>query len=129
VRENQKGKHQNNIDKLAKLIRACLDWYLTAFGTEFPYTKLDILFVSSFNDVKAIKNAGCIVLDESFIENELNLLESTELNKIIANDICHMWFGNCVTPSWWNDQWMIDSISLFFSQLCLMNLSKSVNYS
>ena len=60
--------------------------------------------------------------------NELNELETCNLNNIIASSISHMWFGfgNGVACKWWDDIWMNDSFSLFISQYLLKKISENV---
>jgi aminopeptidase N len=112
-----------------KTARACLNWYIENFGSNFPFSKLDIVFTPNFKVTKAIQNVGCILIDEGLIFNTPNKLEACDLNKIIANNICHMWFGNAITSSWWNDTWLNDAFSLFLSQHCLKLISETVNKS
>uniref|UniRef100_A0A4W4GQ45 Aminopeptidase n=1 Tax=Electrophorus electricus TaxID=8005 RepID=A0A4W4GQ45_ELEEL len=36
---------------------------------------------------------------------------------LIAHDLGHMWFGNLVTLSWWNEVWLSEGLALYMSYL------------
>ncbi len=95
----------------------------------YPYPKLDIVFAPYFNQTIAVQNVAAIIIDENFILNDLNKLEACNLNKVIANEICHMWFGNSLTSSWWDDLWLNDAFSMFVSQHCLKVIAEKVRSS
>jgi len=93
----------------------------------FPFEKLDIVFIPAFARTESSQNVGCIFIDEFYIINDLNQLETCNLNNIIAKNICHMWFGNAVSCVWWDDLWLNDAFSLYLSQYCLKKISEKVN--
>ena len=126
VRDALKYRSENGMRLVLKTARACLNWYIDNFGCDFPYSKLDIVFTPYLSETRAIQNVGCILIDENFILNDPNKLEACALNKIIANDICHMWFGNAITSIWWNDLWLNDALSMFTSLHCLKTISETV---
>jgi len=38
---------------------------------------------------------------------------------IAAHEVAHQWFGNLVTPRWWDDVWLKEGLSSFFGFLAM----------
>lgn len=39
--------------------------------------------------------------------------------QIIAHELAHSWFGNLVTPKWWNDLWLKEGFACYMSYIAL----------
>ena len=53
---------------------------------------------------------------------------STEANKgrvgeVVGHELAHQWFGNLVTPLWWNDLWLKEGFSTFIGYQVLQEVS------
>ncbi|CAF4278032.1 unnamed protein product, partial [Rotaria sp. Silwood2] len=78
------------------------------FQVNYPISKVDHIAVPDF-DAGAMENFGCILYRETrlFYNNRT----STSINKqevalVIAHELAHQWFGDLVSPSWWDDLWL-----------------------
>ena len=55
----------------------------------------------------AMENVGCITYNDARLcDKEMSLPLMTWFCTIIQHELCHMWFGNLVTMSWWSDLWL-----------------------
>ena len=77
------------------------------FNYPYPYGKLDLIAVPDFA-YGAMENAGAIIYRESalLINERTSLGQKRGALTTHAHELAHQWFGNLVTPKWWNDIWL-----------------------
>ena len=82
------------------------------FGIAYPFDKLDLIAIPDFG-AGGMENAGAIAYDESYVllANSAGIEERRELLSIHAHEIAHHWFGNLVSPKWWDDLWLNESFA------------------
>ncbi len=78
----------------------------------YPYEKLDIVAAPAWPS-GATELAAAITYRESrILRNETTgpaLLRA--IKEIHAHELAHMWFGNLVTPPWWDDLWLKEAFA------------------
>jgi alanyl aminopeptidase len=82
------------------------------FGIAYPYTKLDIAAVPDF-EAGAMENVGLITFRDVFLlhGDRPTIDQHREFVAIQAHEVAHQWFGNLVTPRWWDDIWLNESFA------------------
>ncbi len=82
------------------------------FGVPYPYEKLDILAVPDFG-FGAMENAGAIVYREQLLlmDDASPLRQKKSYGAVHAHEMAHQWFGNLVTPKWWDDIWLNEAFA------------------
>ncbi|CAG12385.1 unnamed protein product, partial [Tetraodon nigroviridis] len=65
----------------------------------------------------AMENWGLSVFVEQKILLDPEVSSSSyqmELTMVVVHEICHQWFGDLVTPVWWEDVWLKEGFAHFF---------------
>ncbi len=96
--------------RISPAILARLEAY---FGVPYPYAKLDQIAVPEFV-FGGMENAGLITYTDTAL-----LMDPAKpsfgarrgLANLIAHEMAHMWFGDLVTMSWWDDLWLNESFA------------------
>ena len=93
-----------------KLVAILEDW----FGTPYPYEKLDSVAIPMTAGFSGMENAGLITYRETRI-----LIDPADASEdarrafvvLAAHEIAHHWFGDLVTPAWWDDLWLNEAFA------------------
>lgn len=82
------------------------------FGIGYPFQKLDILAVPDFA-AGAMENAGAVTFRERYmlLEPDAPLDQKRGTLTVQAHELAHQWFGDLVTPAWWDDIWLNESFA------------------
>ncbi|MDA8708290.1 M1 family metallopeptidase [Hellea sp.] len=82
------------------------------FGTPYPYEKLDLIAAPEYA-FGAMENPGAIVYREylMLLDEDSPLSQKRAYNGVHSHELAHQWFGNLVTPVWWEDIWLNEAFA------------------
>ena len=82
------------------------------FGTPYPYEKLDLIAAPEYA-FGAMENPGAIVYREFLLllNEDSPLSQKRSYNRVHSHELAHQWFGNLVTPVWWEDIWLNEAFA------------------
>ncbi|XP_051168547.1 aminopeptidase Q-like [Leptopilina boulardi] len=83
-------------------------------GIPYELPKMDIIAIPNYIH-GAMENWGLIVFKEEYLLRNDSSLESDILKtyKFMVHEVAHQWFGNLVTPAWWDDLWITEGLASY----------------
>jgi aminopeptidase N len=81
------------------------------FGIPYPYPKLDQLASPVMGG--AMENVGAVIYGDPILllDADAPIRQQQTFGMVVAHELAHQWFGNLVTPAWWEDTWLKESFA------------------
>ncbi|MEX0429724.1 aminopeptidase N [Nocardioides sp. DS6] len=98
-------------EELLTLTRQSFDEFHRLFGIRYPFGSYHQAFVPEFN-AGAMENPGCVTFRDPLVFTS-RVTRGQRINRAttVAHEMAHQWFGNLVTPVWWDDLWLNESFA------------------
>jgi aminopeptidase N len=114
-------------DEIFEFTRQGFDYFHAAFGRRYPFAKYDQIFVPEFN-AGAMENAGAVTIHEDFIfRSRVTEARRESRAETLLHELAHMWFGDLVTMTWWDDLWLNESFATWASVVALAEATRWTN--
>ena len=100
-------------DEILEITAQGLDYFDAHFGYPYPWGKYDSIFVPEYN-LGAMENPGLVTFTENYLfRSQATRAQHAGRTNTILHEMSHMWFGDLVTPHWWDDLWLKESFAEF----------------
>src|SRR5277367_3998060 len=85
-----------------------IQFYNQWYGIKYPFRKLDMLAIPDYEWGGMENTASIFYRDTALLFDDSTASVFTRRSQavIIAHEIAHQWFGDLVTPVWWDDIWL-----------------------
>ena len=98
-------------DELRRTSEDCFAHYAVLIDEPYPFDSYDQVFVPGLN-WGAQEMPGCVTYrDELLPRGAITDTQRAIRAVIIAHEMSHMWFGDSMTMTWWEDTWRQESVA------------------
>ncbi|KAK7461238.1 hypothetical protein BaRGS_00038713, partial [Batillaria attramentaria] len=99
-------------------------WYNDQFLPPYEtyISKVDHIAIPDFN-AGAMENWGLITYREALLYNDMGTASDLSwVASVISHELAHMWFGNKVSPLWWDWLWLNEAFANYFESYAVESL-------
>ncbi|XP_065214647.1 aminopeptidase N-like [Planococcus citri] len=113
VRPNAKKQASYALQQSTKSLKQ-MEGYI---GIPHKLPKLDVVGVPDF-EAGAMENWGMTTYRERFVIMDEQLpssaIQKSAATQVISHEFAHQWFGDLVTPAWWDYLWLNEGFARYF---------------
>lgn len=115
-------------EQLFTVTKQGFDFFEKEFGLAYPFVKYDQIAVAEFN-AGAMENAGAVTFAEDYFVFRSKVTDRAYnwRANVILHEMAHMWFGDLVTMTWWDDLWLNESFAEWASYVALASATRFKN--
>lgn len=115
-----------DVDFLLTMGPQILKFYEEYFAAPYQVPKTDVIAMEHY--ISDIQNMGLLYLPESvafYDAEESSIAKRQSVMLSLCHAFSHEWFGNLVSPEWWDDVWLMDGFASYFQYRCLEYFDQS----
>ncbi len=115
-RETDRDRLLRNAGAIFDLHAAALAWLEDYTGIPYPFRKFDFVLLPAFQ-YGGMEHPGAIFYREQALLLDESATQNAQLGRasLIAHETAHMWFGDLVTMTWFDDVWMKETLANFMA--------------
>lgn len=115
-RESDSIRLNNSIDEIFDWHIKSLDWLEDYTSIKYPFSKFDFALIPSFQ-YGGMEHPGAVFYKASSLLLDENPTINQEIGRgrLIAHESAHMWFGDLVTMTWFDDVWLKEVFANFMA--------------
>lgn len=106
----------NQTNYALSVMHPLLEFFEKTYGQKYQLPKLFMAALPDFPS-GAMENWGLLTYREMsmlYDENHSPITNKQDIRNVIAHEISHQWFGNLVSPEWWNYLWLNEGFARYF---------------
>ena len=105
--------------QILEVTKQSFDAYHALFGIRYPFGDYHQVFVPDFNAI-AMENPGCVTLRDGLLYRGAATPDQVlRRSRTVCHEMAHMWFGDLVTMTWWDDLWLNESFAEYLAHRVL----------
>lgn len=128
-RESAAGVGANR-DEIFRLHAAALDFLESYTGVAYPFAKFAFVLIPDF-EFAGMEHPGAVFYREDLLLPAAHAALPALMRRagLIAHETAHMWFGNLVTMTWFDDVWLKEVFANFMADKFLARQFPDVDHS
>ena len=92
-------------------------WLGEATGAPYPYPRYGHAFLQDFMWGGMENTTLTSLTDQVLIEGRHR--DEEDVERLLAHELAHQWFGNLIAPRGWTEIWLNESFATYFEILCM----------
>ncbi|XP_052258962.1 thyrotropin-releasing hormone-degrading ectoenzyme-like isoform X1 [Dreissena polymorpha] len=113
----------NDAQLILDVTKLGLEFFEHYFQIPYVFPKLDSVVVPKM-DFGGMEHWGLVTYNrKAAIFENIDSYSFVNLNTLVAHEVAHQWFGNLVSPSWWDDLWLNEGFATYMMYFAMDKMS------